>query len=68
MRLVVKIVAWFLAGVLGLCVIAFGVFWYINRPLHEPSFFVQLTIDLVVNGEPVRIERRVECKTYKVRV
>lgn len=65
-RIVAKIIAWLLAGVVGLIVIGYGALWYLHRPLHEPSFFVQLTIDLVVNGEPVRIERKVECKTYKI--
>jgi hypothetical protein len=65
-RIVAKIFAWLVAGVVGLIVIGYGVLWYVHRPLHEPSFFVQLTIDLVVNGESVRIERKVECKTYKI--
>ena len=64
MRIVAKVVAWLVVGVAGLVVAGLGILWLTSRPLHGPSFFVQLTIDFVVNGEPVRIERTVECKTY----
>jgi len=63
-RFVAKIVAWFVAGATGLVVAGLAILWLTSRPLHGPSFFVQLTIDLVVNGEPLRIERTVEFKTY----
>ena len=63
-RTVAKVGAWLVVGVVGLVAVGLGGLWLSSRPLHGPSFFVQLTIDLVVNGEPVRIERTVECKTY----
>jgi len=46
--------------------IGIGVFWFVHRPLHKPSFNAEIVVDLVVDGEPVRLRRIVECATVDV--
>ena len=43
-----------------------GTVWFVHRPFHQPSFYAEVAVDLLVDGEAVRIERIVECKTVKI--
>ena len=54
---------------LVLLVLAVARTWYVidaMRPAHKPSFLAQVTVDIEVDGEPVFIERVIECRTFEV--
>ncbi len=42
----------------------FGLLAFLQRPLHKPTFFVRLTVDMKVNNEAVQIDRIIECRTF----
>lgn len=39
---------------------------FFMRPEHGPDFLAKVTVDIEVDGEPVLIERIVECRTFEV--
>lgn len=52
---------------IGVALSGFGLLRFLERPLHKPSFLVQMTVDMQVNNEPVKIERILRCATFVTR-
>ncbi len=63
MNNILKFFLYMIGIIVSIPIVFFGYMMWSQRPLHGPTFYARVTVDMKVDDQPIHIERIVTCKT-----